>query len=93
MQFGNEDTGKAITEWFHDGHFATVFSYVYMSFIIFCVLLSLAAPIDKSMTYFRFISAVFSAFTIMTLVGTILFIKSEGGVVVKLKIYTKDKGW
>ena len=58
--------------------FSTLFSYAYLSLVVFTVLISLAAPIDRAIEYFRVIAAVFSVFTILSILGIGLFLFNTG---------------
>lgn len=58
--------------------FSTLFSYAYVSLVVFTVLISLAAPIDRAIEYFRVIAAVFSVFTVLSIVGISLFLLKTG---------------
>jgi hypothetical protein len=42
------------------------------------MLVSLAAPIDKAIEYFRVVASVFSVFTILSIVGIIFFLVNTG---------------
>ena len=58
--------------------FSTLFTYGYASLIVFTVLVSLAAPIDRAIEYFRIVAAVFSVFTILSIVGISIFLWGTG---------------
>jgi hypothetical protein len=45
---------------------------------VFTVLVSLAAPIDRAIEYFRIVAAVFSVFTILSIVGISIFLLGTG---------------
>lgn len=58
--------------------FSTLFSYSYASLLVFTCLVSLAAPIDRAIEYFRIVAAVFSVFTILSIVGISVFLYGTG---------------
>lgn len=58
--------------------FSAFFSYAYVILLIITVLTSLAAPIDKGITYFRFVATVFSFLTVMSLIGVATFMAENG---------------
>jgi hypothetical protein len=58
--------------------FSTLFTYAYVSLVVFTVLISLAAPIDRAIEYFRVIAAVFSVFTVLSILGIGLFLWNTG---------------
>jgi len=51
------------------GSFEPIFSAVYLALILWAVIVSLAGPLDRAMSYFKYISAIFSFLTIASLVG------------------------
>ena len=59
---------------YYDIGFAQVFSWGYISLLVFSVLISLAVPIDRAMSYFRLIAFVFAFLTIFSLVGISVFL-------------------
>jgi len=42
------------------------------------VLVSLAAPIERAIEYFRIVAAIFSVFTILSIVGIVIFLWGTG---------------
>lgn len=73
--------------------FASVFSYLYAILLILTVLTSIAAPIEKSISYFRIITVIYSILTILTLIGISAFM-AENGLFPTQKHYDKDaKKW
>lgn len=58
--------------------FATVFAYSYVALLLGTVLVSIAVPIDRAMPYFRVIAAVFSCFTLASLMGITFFLAKTG---------------
>ena len=63
-------------DFFTGSGFTTVFSYLYGVLIIWTVVTSLAGPLDKAMAYFRWISAIFSVLTILSLIGIFMFLNA-----------------
>ena len=55
-----------------------MFTYGYASLIVFTTLVSLAAPIDRAIEYFRVVAAVFSVFTILSIAGITIFLLGTG---------------
>lgn len=53
--------------------FAIVFTYSYITLLILTILVSIAVPIEKAITYFRFIASVFSVFTLTSFFGVAYF--------------------
>lgn len=60
---------KWLQLFFEKGGFDTVFSLLYLALLLWAVIVSLAGPLDRAMSYFRYISGVFSFLTIASLVG------------------------
>lgn len=58
--------------------FAAIFAYAYIILLILTVLVSIAAPIDRAISYFRIIAAIFSALTIISLLGISTFLFQTG---------------
>jgi len=49
--------------------FGTIFSFAYVILVLWTIVISLATPIDRAMHYFRIITAIFSALTLLSLIG------------------------
>jgi chitin synthase len=58
--------------------FSTVFSYGYVSLLVLCILVSLAAPIDRAIEYFKVVAVIFSVFTILSIFGITVFLIGTG---------------
>jgi hypothetical protein len=58
--------------------FSVLFTYAYITLLVFTILVSLAVPIDRAISYFRIIAAIFSVFTICSLVGVAAFLVGTG---------------
>ena len=54
--------------------FPILFAYSYGTLLMACVLVSIAAPIDRAMPYFRTISVFFSIFTLASIAGISVFL-------------------
>ena len=66
--------------------FDMLFTYTYMTLIIYAILISLAVPIDKAVNFFRVIAAVFAVLTTTSLIGIAIFLVEQG-------FYPKIKKW
>ena len=58
--------------------FSTLFSYGYIVLLMFTVLVSIATPIDRAISFFRVISIIFSVLTILSLIGITAFLIGTG---------------
>ena len=58
--------------------FSSVFSFVYVSLLMFTILISIAAPIDGAIPYFRVVAGIFSVLTIISVVGIASFLTETG---------------
>mmetsp|Transcript_15193 Transcript_15193/g.23460 ORF Transcript_15193/g.23460 Transcript_15193/m.23460 type:complete len:186 (-) Transcript_15193:1545-2102(-) len=54
--------------------FSTVFSFVYISLLGFAIVISLAAPLERGIGYFKLIGGIFAVFTVFSLIGIIIFL-------------------
>ena len=84
---------QALWNFFNDDGklgFTVLYSYFYIILLIFTILVSLATPIDRAMSYFRFVSVIFSIMIITSLVG-ISFFLAETGFYPEEKKYDIDK--
>lgn len=58
--------------------FDVLFTWVYACLVIFSVIISLASPIEKAMTYFIVIASVMSFFTNISIIGIAFFLAKTG---------------
>ena len=66
------DAPKWLQDFFDPGKgggFDVIFSLLYLALILWAVIVSLAGPLDRAMSYFKYISGVFSFLTLASLVG------------------------
>ena len=70
--------------------FATIFAYSYVVLLMACVLVSIAAPIDRAMPYFRVISVFFSVFTLASLAGISFFLAETGFFIREMEYHGPD---
>ena len=83
----------AIYKFFNGGSstigFETLFSFGYAAMLMFTVFISIAAPIDRAIFYFRIVSSVFSVLTILSIIGIATFL-TETGFYPPVKQYNVD---
>ena len=66
-------------EWFFQGPgFSMVFSYFYIVMLMFTLFISMGAPLDLGMCYFKFIAFIISLLTITSLAGIGFFLYEVG---------------
>ena len=58
--------------------FPQIFSYFYAILVFFTLLLSISAPIEKAMTYFRVIGVIFSVLVLACFAGVIGYMAATG---------------
>ena len=78
-----------IYEFFHGSNgftFPTIFTYAYITLLIFTCLVSLSVPINRAMIYFRIVAFTFSILTMTSLFGMIAFVISSG-------LFPEEKTW
>ena len=65
------DAPKWLEEFFDPskGSFEIIFTMFYGALVLWAIIVSLAGPLDRAMSYFRYISGIFSFLTIASLVG------------------------
>lgn len=73
--------------------FTSIFAYFYVILLIITVLTSIAAPIDRAMSYFRLIAAIFSVLTMMSLIGIAVFMGHTGFFPEEQTFNTKTRQW
>jgi len=66
-----------VQSFFHE-RFSEIFSYFYAILVFFTLLLSISAPIEKAMVYFRAIGVIFSVLTLACFVGVIGYMAATG---------------
>ena len=71
---------------FFKDSFASIFTFFYAVGVLFIVVVSQDAPIDKAMCYFRFVGTVFSVLTIGCFVAIIAFMAEN-------KMESEEKKW
>jgi len=78
LQAGYFYQRQDLYDFFQGEGFATAFTLIYGSMLIFATVVSLAGPIDRAVPYFRYIGFVFSLMTISSLYGIATFLISTG---------------
>jgi len=58
--------------------FSTIFNYGYITLLIFTILISLATPIDRAVSYFKIIAGIFSILTLLSIIGITAFLIGTG---------------
>jgi len=80
-----EFASPSVTQFFKNT-FASIFTYFYAIGVLFIVVVSQDAPIDRAMCYFRFVGTVFSILTIGCFCAIIAFMAEN-------KMESEEKKW
>lgn len=89
MQVTASSDGSFISNMFSSAFISNLFDYLYIALIVMAIIISLTTPVDRGISYFKFLMAFFGILLLITMAGIIYYL-IEQGLFPTVKHYNSD---
>jgi chitin synthase len=66
--------GSFLNNMFNSSFISDLFDYVYIGLIVMAIIISLTTPVDRGISYFKFLMAFFGVLLLITMSGIIYYL-------------------